>query len=140
MEYKEVTDIVAGAHNVLDRLEVKIRKSWVSRIFWHSVRVRWFTPPVILGTSWELDHPYRKGGTLIVRYWWSRCWVLGFWGKTEYDEDHALLSATIHGRDRTDDERHAFDDTTKNLEGPATGDSDILGGRSNLRDGATRDA
>lgn len=110
MEYKDATDIIAGLHNVLDWAEAKITGSWVHRAFWHTIRVKWYTPPVLGGISWELDEPFRKGYTLIVRYWWKRCLVLGFWGKTHYDEDQALLSATIHGRKRTDDERDAWDD------------------------------
>jgi len=111
MEYKDATDIIAGLHNALDWAENKITGSWVHRAFWHTVRVKWYTPPVLGGISWELDEPFRKGYTLIVRYWWKRSLVLGFWGKKHYDENTALLSATIHGRNRTNEEHDAWDES-----------------------------
>lgn len=146
MEYRDATDIVAGLHGVLDKVETKIRGSWVHRVFWHSVRVKWYTPPVLAGASWELDHPYRKGYTLIVRYWWRRSLVLGFWGKRNYGEDHALLNATIHGRKRTQDERDAWDETKFQEFEPSIADKsadfdlDVLTGEPRLRIRATTDA
>lgn len=140
MEYKDVTDVIAGAHGLLDKLDRRVRKSWVYRVFWHSVNVQWYTPPVIIGTSWELDEPNRKSRTLILRYSWGRSLVLGFWGKTEYDEDEALLNATIYGRERTHGERRAWDDQSY-LEGEFDGiSSDVLEGRPQLRVRATVDA
>lgn len=112
MEYKDATDIVSGLHTALDWVETKVRKSGINRIFWHSVNVKWYTPPVLGGVSWELDEPNRKGYTLILRYWWNKSAVLGFWGKKHYSEDHALLNATIHGRERTSDERDAWNEST----------------------------
>ena len=139
MEYKDVTDIVAGMHGVLDKIEARVRGSWVHRIFWHSVNVKWYTPPVLFGTSWELDHPFRRSRTVIVRYWWGRSLVLGFWSKTGYDEDHALLNATIHGRERTDGERLGWDDQSF-AEAEFDGDSGpILERRPELRVRATVD-
>lgn len=141
MEYKDATDIIAGLHNALDWAETKITGSWVHRAFWHTVRVKWYTPPVIAGISWELDEPFRKGYTLIVRYWWKRSLVLGFWGKKHYDENHALLSATIHGRNRTNDERDAWDESVPKNSGLVEGvDLGLLEGQSGLRVRATVDA
>lgn len=140
MEYKDVTDLITGVHGLLDKLEVRVRKSRISRFFWHSVRVKWYTPPVILGTSWELDPPNRKGRTVILRYSWDKSIVLGFWGKTGYDEDHALLNATIYGRERTREERDAWDESipkTRTVDGI---DCSLLEGRPGLRVRATVDA
>lgn len=140
MEYKDATDVIAGLHGALDWVETKVRKSWLNRVFWHSVNVKWYTPPVLAGTSWELDHPNRKGATVILRYSWGKCFVLGFWGKREYDEDHALLSATIHGRKRTDGEHLGWDEAAYR-EGEFDGTSSpLLERRPELRIRATTDA
>lgn len=140
MEYKDATDIIAGLHGALDKLEVKIRKSRVHRIFWHTAPVKWYTPPVLLGLSWEIDHPFRRSRVVMLRYWWKRSLVLGFWGKTEYDEDHALLNATLHGRERTHGERNGWDDQSY-VEGEFDGASgNILERRPGLRVRATFDA
>lgn len=140
MEYKDATDVVAAMHGALDWAERKIRGSWVHRVFWHSVNVKWFTPPVLLSTSWEIDHPYRKGRTVLVRYWWDKSAVLGFWGKKVYDEDHALLNATIHGRERTDGERLGWDDQSYTAAEFDGGSSPLLSRRPELRVRATVDA
>ena len=142
MEYKDVTDVIAGLHGVLDRVERKVTGSWVHRAFWHKVEVKWYTPPVLLSRSIEIDEPFRRSRTVVLRYWWDKCLVLGFWGKTEYDEDANLLEATIHGRERTHDERIAYDEArafdsdprVEGLRGP------VLEGRSRLRVRASTDA
>lgn len=139
MEYKDVTDVIAGLHGALDKLETKVRGSWVHRIFWHSVNIKWYTPPVFFATSWELDEPYRKSRAFIFRYSWGKSLVLGFWGKTGYDEEHALLNATIYGRERTDGERLVWDDQSyTNAE--FDGNSGSLFSRPELRVRATSDA
>lgn len=142
MEYKDATDVVAGLHNALDKVDARIRRSRLSRAFWHSVNVKWYTPPVLVATSWELDYPYRKSRTVVLRYWWNRSAVLGFWGKTEYDEDTALLEATIHGRERTHEERSAYNEATAWSGDPESEGfgSGVLSGRPGLRDGTTRHA
>lgn len=141
MEYKDATDVIAWAHNALDKLDVWVRRSWVSRVFWHSVNVQWYTPPVITGTSWELDEPNRKSRTLILRYSWGKSVVLGFWSKTGYDEAEALLHATIHGRERTEDERIAYDEANAwNATRGEDGSDPVLQGGSGLRVRATTDA
>ena len=140
MEYKDVTDVIAGMHSVLDWVDSKVRGKWLHRFFWHGVRVKWYTPPVLIGTSWELDAPFRKSRTIIVRYWWSKSAVLGFWGKKGYDEDHALLSATIHGRERTYGERLGWDDQSY-AEAEFDGNSGpLLSRRPELRVRASTDA
>lgn len=141
MEYKDVTDVLAVGHNILDWAEAKVSGSWLHRWFWHSVHVKWYAPPVHFATSWELDHPFRKSHAIVLRYSFRRSAVLGKWGKTGYDEDTALLEATIHGRQRRQDEREAWDETVLKVHDPATdGNSGVLGGEPGLRVRATFDA
>lgn len=143
MEYKDVTDVIAGLHSGLDWVERKITGSWVHRIFVHTARVKWYTPPILFGHSWEIDEPFRRGKTVIVRFSWSRVVALGFWGKKHYDEDHVLLEATIHGRERTHDERSAFNEATAYEERPTAVEGSSLplrGDRPELRVRATSDA
>lgn len=144
MEYKDVTDIISGAQTLLDRLEGKVRGSWLHRWFWHGVNVQWYTPPVLFSTTWELDYPFRKSRTILLRYSFRRSLVLGFWGKTGYDEDTALLEATVYGRKRRDDERihfdevRAYDDRPTAFEGsslPLRGDRPQLRVRATFDDG-----
>lgn len=104
MEYKNPADVL---HEIADRWET----GPMSRIFGHTARVRWYTPPVLFGISWELDEPNRKGYTVILRYSWRHVLALGFWGKKGHSEEEALLSATVMGRKRRQDERDAFDDS-----------------------------
>jgi len=142
MEYKDVTDVIAGLHSALDWTESKVRGKWLHRFFWHGVRVKWYTPPVFLSRSIEIDEPFRRSRTVVLRYWWDRSVVLGFWGKTKYDEDANLLEATIHGRERTYDERIAYDedrafDSDPRVEGFR---GPVLEGRPELRVRATVDA
>lgn len=140
MEYKDATDIIAGAHNLLSRLEARIRKSWVHRVFWHSVNVRWYTPPIWGARAWEVDEPFRGGRTVLLRYWRGKSLVLGFWGKTSYDEAEALLNATIHGRERTHGERSGWDDQSyESAEFDGTSGT-VLTRRPGLRVGASVDA
>lgn len=140
MEYKDVTDVIAGVHNLLDKLEARVRGSRVHRVFWHSVNVQWYTPPVILGTSWELDEPNRKARTVILRYSWGKSLVLGFWGKTGYDEADALLNATIHGRQRTHGERSGWDDQSYESAEFDGASGTVLTRRPGLRVRTTSDA
>jgi hypothetical protein len=126
LEYRQVHDVL---HELADRAE----RSWLRRAFWHSVNVKWYTPPVLFGQSWELDYPFRKSRTVVLRYTWGRSLVLGFWGKKGHDEDTALLEATLYGRKRTSDERRAWDDTQL-LVAPEAGIGVLFGG-SELRDG-----
>lgn len=140
MDYLDVTDIVAGAHSVLDKLEAKVTGSWLHRWFWHSVNVTTWTPPVHFARSWELDYPFRKSHTVLIRWSFRRSVAIGFWGKTGYDEDTALLEATIHGRSRRQDERDAWDATVPRT--TASGEeanSGLLAGGSGLRVLATTD-
>jgi hypothetical protein len=137
LEFKDVTDIIASAHGVLDKLEARVSGSWLHRAFWHGINVRWYTPPVLIGRSWELDYPYRKSRTVVLRYSFRRSLVLGFWGKKGYDEDTALLEATIYGRERTNDERRAWDETQLFMADEASGV--LLEGRPGLRVRATFD-
>lgn len=138
MEYKDATDIIAGLHNGLDWIDRKIRGTWVQRAFWHGIRVRWYTPPVLVSKTYEVEEPFRRSRAIVLRFWWNRSVVLGFWGKTGYDEDANLLEATIWGRPRTDGERKHWSDSPVSV--PEGLSSEILGGRPGLRDGATRNA
>jgi hypothetical protein len=140
MEYKEVTDIIAGAHGLLDKLEVRVRKSWLYRLFWHSVNVQWHTPPIWLAPEWEVEEPFRRGKTVILRYSWGKSLVFGFWGKTGYDEADALLNATIHGRKRTDGEHLGWDEAAYRAGEFAGVSGPILEQRPQLRIRATVDA
>ena len=140
MEYKDATDVIAGMHGLLDRLEASVRRSRIHRVFWHSVNVRWYTPPVWPAREWEVDEPFRRGRTVLLRYRWGKSAVLGFWGKTGYDEADALLNATIHGRRRTDGERSGWDDQSY-TEAEFDGNSGpLLSRRPELRVRATVDA
>lgn len=140
MEYKDVTDVIAGLRGALDWVERKAIRHGLSRLFWHSVNVQWYTPPVILATEWELDHPNRKSRVAILRYSWGRSLVLGFWGKKHYDEDHALLNATIHGRKRTDGENRGWDEESYREAEFAGSSLPLLNERPGLRVRATVDA
>lgn len=140
MEYNDLEGTIAAAHGVLDRIEAGLRGSWASRIFWHSVRIKWYTPPVTFSRTIELDHPYRRSHSAIFRYWPTRALVLGFWGRKQYDEDSNLLDATILGRTRTDGERRAWDDGSYQ-DGEFEGSSvPLLERRPGLRVRATVDA
>lgn len=139
MEYKDATDVVAELHGFLDKLESKIRRSSVHRIFWHGVRIKWFTPPVYTAKTFEIEEPFRRARVVMVRYWWNRGLVLGFWGKTEYDEETNLLEATVYGRKRRDDERSAYDES-KGYENSQGSSGELLARGSGLRVRATSDA
>lgn len=88
------------------------KTKWLSRIFGHTMKVKWYTPPVWVGKTHELDEPFRRGYTVLVRYSWSSMLALGFWGKPQ-DPDKALLDATILGRKRSDDERQHWSDDVR---------------------------
>jgi hypothetical protein len=134
MDYVTIGDIVSVVH---DTITEKMASTRWERMFFHTIRIRWYTPPLIIGKSVETDEPFRYARSLGLRFSPARALVLGFWSEKGYDEDTALLEATLLGRRRTDDERHGFDPYRVY----GTGDSsDELSGRPGLRDGTTRNA
>lgn len=133
MEYKEVTDVLASVEGL-------VRRSWLGRIYWHSVNVKWFAPPIWFTRSWEVEEPFRGGHSMLLRYSWGKSLVFGIWGKEGYDEAEVLLNATLHGRKRTDGEHLGWNEQSYR-EGEFAGVSGpILERRPELRVRATVDA
>jgi hypothetical protein len=134
MDYVTIGDVLSVVH---DTITESIASTKWERMFFHTIRIRWYTPPFFFGKSVETDEPFRHAKSLGLRFSGRRALVLGFWSEEGYDEDEALLEATMLGRERTDDERHGFD--PDRIYG--TGDSsEVLSGRPGLRDGTTRNA
>jgi hypothetical protein len=110
--YYEVEDVLYVAHDALDAIERKLDSGkYLRRFFIQFSRVKWYTPPIVVARTLEVDEPYRRCNSVLFRYWWNRGIVLGMWGNVGYDEAEQLLEATIMGRERTQDERDAVDDT-----------------------------
>lgn len=63
------------------------------RAFVHLIRIRPSTPPVHIGDTIEIEAPYRRSRSLIVRISWSRALVIGWWRDTSWDEEAALMAA-----------------------------------------------
>lgn len=110
--YYEAEDVLYVLHDALDAIERKLDSGkYLRRMFIQFSRVKWYAPPIIVARTLEVDEPFRRCRSVLVRYWWNRAVVLGMWGVVGYDEAEQLLEATIMGRERTQDERDGFDDT-----------------------------
>jgi hypothetical protein len=111
MTYYQISDALVAAQDALDNLDLAISRTWADRLWVQHYRVRWFTPPILVSKTLEIDHPFRRARSVLIRISPTRALVFGFWGKTVYDEAQQLLEATILGRKRDRNERDAFDDT-----------------------------
>lgn len=65
----------------------------VGPIFVHGIRLDRNAPRLHTYPTYEIEAPYRRSNTLIVRLWGERGFALGWWRHTGWDERTALLRA-----------------------------------------------
>jgi hypothetical protein len=111
MEYREVSDAFATARGVLDWIENKVNRGFVSRLFVMKYRVKWYTPPVLFGKTQEIDEPFRYSWTLMLHVTPHRVLGFGVWSKAGLPEHRALLKAVRSGLTTTEEDMEHFDDT-----------------------------
>lgn len=63
----------------------------VWRFFAHWISLTPGSPRFHRAPTQEMDDPYRRSNSLVVRLWGERGLVLGRWRDTGYDEDTATL-------------------------------------------------
>jgi len=74
------------------------------RFFWHSIQLQKKSPLIHRYPTHELEEPYRRSNSLILRLPWShRGLVMGLWRSTGRTEQETLMDA-MEGRQMTDDE------------------------------------
>ena len=67
-------------------------------VFWHLIRVRKGTPLAHRAPTQEIDWPFRRSNSHILRLWpLNIALVAGRWNDSDLDEDEALLLA-LDGR------------------------------------------
>jgi hypothetical protein len=68
----------------------------VGRFFWHPLRLLPETPWFHTSPTQETDAPFRRSTSLIIHLMPSGWGIaLGWWRKTGFTEDEALLAATL---------------------------------------------
>lgn len=65
----------------------------IGRSFFHVIRVRPDTPLKHRAITVEIEPPYRRSNSLILRLTPTRALVLGWWTDTEWDAEDALTAA-----------------------------------------------
>lgn len=65
----------------------------LGRAFAHAIALDPNAPRLHTAVTDELDPPFRRSRSLVLRLWKSRGLVLGWWRKTGRDEDEALMAA-----------------------------------------------
>lgn len=82
-------------------------------LFWHLIRVRKDTPLHHRASTQEVDYPYRRSDSHVVRIWpLPYAVVAGRWVHSDFSEDEALLAALDGRADAVgvvDDEGHIVD-------------------------------
>lgn len=63
----------------------------VWRFFAHWISLDASSPRFHRAPTQEMDEPYRRSNSLVVRFWGERGLVLGWWRDTGYTEDQATL-------------------------------------------------
>lgn len=138
MEYKEVSDAFATAHGVLDWLESKVNRGFVSRFYTTKYGVKWYTPPVLVCKTYEIDEPFRQSWTFFLRTGFKTIRGYGIWSKHGLPEHEALLKAVRAGQVDEDYMEHFDVDAIQ-------GEFEVVDGVGGfkprgLRSGATGDA
>lgn len=110
MGYSDVSDAFQKAHGAIDWVEARTPQ-WVHRIFTTKLSVRFWTPPVWVSTTREIDEPFRKSKTVIFHVLPHVAYGVGFWSKTGEPEHAALLQAVRAGLVTTEDDIDEFDET-----------------------------
>lgn len=66
----------------------------IGRAFFHFIHVRPGTPLLHTAPTVEIEPPYRRSESLIIRLLpFRRALVLGWWEDTEWDAEEALMEA-----------------------------------------------
>jgi hypothetical protein len=139
MEYREVSDAFASARGVLDWIEEKVNRGFVKRLYAMKLRVKWYTPPVLIGKTQEIDDPYRESWSVFFHVLPKTMVGFGLWSKTGLPEHEALLKAVRGGLEVSKKDMEHFDVDAIQGEYQVV---DGVGGFKprGLRDGTARDA
>jgi hypothetical protein len=83
-------------------------------LFVHAIALKPTSPRLHTATTFEVDEPYRRSKSLVVRLWRSHGLVFGRWHSTGLEEKDALLAAVggVDDFSMWDDEGylHGFDE------------------------------
>jgi hypothetical protein len=68
------------------------------KLFIGFIRIKWYTPPLLVTENTEIEHPFRRAWPcLVVRFWWNMAAVIGWWKYSSLTEEDQLIRA-LRGR------------------------------------------
>jgi hypothetical protein len=65
----------------------------IGRAFFHVIHVKRGTPTFHMADTVEIEAPYRRSRSLVIRLTFRRALVLGWWRDTSWSEEKALMEA-----------------------------------------------
>jgi hypothetical protein len=105
--------------------------SWFAGVIW----CKWYTPTVWVCRTTEIEHPFRMSKhTVMIRFWWNQCLVLGKWRETETEWWENILMAVKKRKRLWDGEKvQAAKNFGNNYEMEYTSIQDIISESSEVK-------
>jgi hypothetical protein len=85
----------------------------IGRAFFHFVRVQPGSPIFHTAPTVEIEEPFRRSDSLVVRLPFRRAIVLGWWEDTGWDADTALMEAVWGWGIDPYDDRLQYDESVR---------------------------